>query len=177
MRTIKIFDDKNYQSDWKKYKRDSARAIIFCENKLVMIKSEKFGEYKFPGGGIALNETHLDTLIRETKEETGLHIRPDTVKEYGRTLNLRKSTNENEIFEQESFYYSCDIDPEISSQPELDEGYEQEYGYKLVYATLEEAIAANEKLTNIPGIPWVERDLTILYELHESRKNKATGKY
>ena len=60
VRTIKIFDSKNYSNEWNKFKRDSVRAIIFCDNNLVMIRSEKFGEYKFPGGGIETGESHLD---------------------------------------------------------------------------------------------------------------------
>ena len=167
MRTIKIFDDKNYQTCWKKYKRDSARAIIFINNELAMIKSEKYGEYKFPGGGINANETHIDAILRETKEETGLHVLPASIKEYGQTLILRKGFNDNEIFEQESFYYLCDIDTDSCSQPKLDDGYETEYGYKLVYVSLNEAINTNEKLLNMPQIPWVQRDLTVLYELRE----------
>lgn len=167
IRTIKIFDDKNYQSDWKKYKRDSVRAIIFSDNKLVMVKSDKFGEYKFPGGGIDSNETHTDTLIRETKEETGLHIIPASIREYGKTLILRKGVNDDEIFEQESFYYECDIDTDNRSLPKLDSGYETEYAYKLVFASLDETITANEKLLNMSEIPWVQRDLTVLYELKE----------
>jgi len=167
MRTIKIFDYKNYQVHWKKYKRDSARAIIFFDDKLVMIKSEKYGEYKFPGGGIDNNETHIDAVIREVKEETGLCVVPTSIKEYGKTLILRKSINDNEIFEQESFYYLCDIDTKSYSQPKLDDGYETEYDYKLVYTSLDEAIDANEKLLDMPKIPWVQRDLTILYELKE----------
>jgi 8-oxo-dGTP pyrophosphatase MutT (NUDIX family) len=167
VRIIKIFDDKDYEAHWKKYKRDSARAIIFSDDKLVMIKSDKYGECKFPGGGIDCNETHIDAIIRETKEETGLHILPDSVREYGRTLILRKGINDNEIFEQESFYYLCDIDKETYSLPKLDVGYETEYGYKLVYVSLNEGININEKLLNMKEIPWVQRDLTVLYELRE----------
>ena len=162
---IKVFDDKNYQADWEKYKRNSARAIIFCDAKLVMVKSDKYGEYKFPGGGIEGDETHTETLLRETKEETGLHIIPESIKEYGKTLVVRKNFEQDKIFEQESFYYLCDIDTDKQSPPRPEEGYEKEYGYKLVYVTLEEAISANEKLVNIPAIPWVKRDLAVLCEL------------
>lgn len=167
IRTIKVFDDKNYQADWEKYKRDSARAIIFSGDKLIMVKSDKYGEYKFPGGGIEGDETHIETILRETEEETGLYIIPESLKEYGKTLVIRKNFEQDKIFEQESFYYLCDVDTDKKSLPQPDEGYETEYGYKLVYATLDEAITANEKLLNIPAIPWVKRDLTVLYELKE----------
>ena len=168
MRLIKVFDSKNYLDEWKKFKRDSVRAIIFSDNNLVMIRSEKFGEYKFPGGGIESGESHSDALIRETKEETGLHIIPSTIKDYGKTLILRKGLEFNEIFEQESFYYFCDVDMNEKSSVNLDVGYETEYKYKLVYVSLDEAIAQNEKRLNISNIPWVERDLFILYELRRN---------
>ena len=132
-----------------------------------MIKSDKYGEYKFPGGGIDANETHIDTVIRETKEEAGLHIIPGSIREYGKTLMIQRSFNQDKIFEQESFYYLCEVETDNYSSQKLDKGYETEYGYKLVYATLDEAITANEKLLNMPEIPWVKRDLTVLYELRE----------
>ncbi|MCL2217018.1 MAG: NUDIX domain-containing protein [Defluviitaleaceae bacterium] len=107
MRTIQIFDKANYEPHWKKFKRDSARAIIFIEDKLLMVQSKKYGEFKFPGGGIDPGETHIDTLIREVKEETGYMVIPESIVEYGRILMLRKGIDENEIFEQESCYYTC----------------------------------------------------------------------
>ena len=170
MKTIKIIDNKNYSKEWETYKRDSVRAIIFYNNNLAMIKSEKYGEYKFPGGGIEAGESHLNTLLRETKEETGLHIIPSTVKEYGKTLVTCKSMAEpNKIFEQESFYYICDIDLDVKSSINLDDGYETEYNYSLVFVPLEEAIEQNLKLLNIPDIPWVERDLFVLCELQSKK--------
>lgn len=76
-----------------------------------MIQSQKYGEYKFPGEGIEKNESHLDTLLRETREETELHIIPSSVKEYGETLIIRKGINQNEIFEQD-YDQTSKCDPE-----------------------------------------------------------------
>ncbi|MCL2198744.1 MAG: NUDIX domain-containing protein [Defluviitaleaceae bacterium] len=175
MRSIAVFDEQNYEAHWPMFKRDSARAIIYVDKKLVMVKSEKFGEYKFPGGGIDDGETHVETLIRETLEEAGLHILPATIREYGSTLMRKKSIEGNKIFEQVSFYYTCDIDTERTSPQKLDEGYEMEYAYKLVYATLDEAIAANEKLLDMPEIPWVKRDLYVLSELRGEARPEGSG--
>ena len=170
MRTIKILDDKNYEPHWKKYKRDSARAIIFRGNKLAMVQSEKYGECKFPGGGVKTNESFMDAAIREVLEETGLHVLPGSLVEYGKTIILRKDTNGDGIFEQVCRYYTCDVDLENCSSPKLDDGYETEYGYKLTYVSPDEAIEANEKLLNKQDIPyairlWTKRDLAVLYEL------------
>lgn len=165
MRTIAILDEKNYEPHWPRETRPSVKAIIFKDGKLAMFKSEKFGEYNFPGGGVDAGETHLDALVREVREETGLHVLPESVREFGLAISLCASRYEGQIFEQDVFYYTCDIDPEKSCPPALEEGYETEYEYKLAYATLDEAISANEKLLNIPEIPWVRRNNAVLYEL------------
>ena len=166
MRIIKTFDFQDYQLHWRKYKRDSVRAIIFQQNKLAMIRSDKYGEYKFPGGGIEEKEAHADTIIRETQEETGLKIISATLKEYGKTIIIRKGVNQEEIFEQVSYYYTCDIEKGVILETKLADGYETDFGYKLFFVSLEEAIRTNVKLLNIGEIPWVERDLTVLRELH-----------
>ncbi|MCL2189617.1 MAG: hypothetical protein FWC16_11750 [Defluviitaleaceae bacterium] len=56
MRTIKVFDAKNYAQNWRVFKRDSVRAIIFHKGKLLLVRSEKYGDCKFPGGGIEAEE-------------------------------------------------------------------------------------------------------------------------
>ena len=171
MREIKIFDPQNYDPTWPVYKRDSARGIIFVEGKLVLVKSKKYGEYKFPGGGIKAGERHEDTLLRETMEEAGMVIVPDTIKPYGKTIVRHKSNQRpQEIFEQVSFYYTCDIDPGGTTSPSPEAGYEVEYGYAPVLATLADAINANRKLLGIPEIPWVVRDLAVMEELASLEK-------
>ena len=48
-----------------------------------MIHSLKYDYYKFPGGGIENGENPVEAMIRETREEAGLVVKPETVKEYG----------------------------------------------------------------------------------------------
>ena len=57
-------------------KRESARAVIIEDNKLLCIFRRKiddlgniFEYYVIPGGGIEENETKRDTVLRELKEE------------------------------------------------------------------------------------------------------------
>ena len=69
MRIIKTFDSRNYELHWKKYKRDSVRAIIFQCDKLAMIRSDKYGEYKFPGGGIEEGSRLEQRIIAKDFEE------------------------------------------------------------------------------------------------------------
>jgi len=165
MELIKIFDKKDYDPNWQIIIRQAARAIIVHDGKLAMIKSEKYGDYKFIGGGIKEGESYVDALMREAQEEAGLFIVPSSLTSYGKTIEHRAGDHENVIFEQTSYYYSCNIDPSKSTVAKLEEGYEVEYGYKLEWVTPKKAIAANEKLLHNPKISWVERDLYILKEV------------
>jgi len=169
MKVIRIFDAKNYESDWQVYKRDSARAIILVGDKLLMVQSKKFGECKFPGGGIESGEDHIETLNREVKEETGYNILADTVREYGKILVRRKGENKKEIFEQESFYYFCGIDKNNKEPAQVLEDYEVEYGHTSVFVSVKDAIIANEKalLLDLPTLVkgWAERDLEVLKKI------------
>ncbi|MCI8424028.1 MAG: NUDIX domain-containing protein [Lawsonibacter sp.] len=56
-----------------------------------MIYSAKYNYYKFPGGGIENGENPVDAMIRETREELGLVVLPDTVKEYGYVHRIQRS--------------------------------------------------------------------------------------
>ena len=85
MKLLCEFDYKDYDKCTRSFERNAVRAIIFKNNKIAMVKSDKEGYYKFPGGGMEKDESKIDTLIRETIEETGLSIIPESIKEYGYT--------------------------------------------------------------------------------------------
>lgn len=56
--------------------RKAARALVFRDNQLLVIKRDKFGkQYNvLVGGGVEMNETPENALVREALEETGLVI-------------------------------------------------------------------------------------------------------
>lgn len=129
MRTIAIFDDKNYKENANHFIREAVRAIIIKNGKVALVKSLKEKHYKFPGGGIEENESHIDTLIRKTKEETGLVIKLNTIKEWGLILEIRKSIYNDDIFQQKSYYYFAEVEDDVLNQ-ELTEN-EKELQYVL----------------------------------------------
>ena len=83
MRLLFTIDTKDYDINGTKFIRPSSRAIIIKDNLVAMVHSIKYDYYKFPGGGIEANESKIEALIRETKEESGLMIIPSSIKEYG----------------------------------------------------------------------------------------------
>ena len=104
-------DRKNYNPDGKVYTRPSARAIIVRGDTVLLMYSKKYGYFKFPGGGIEPGESHAETIIREVKEESGYLVKPDTIEEYGRVVKRECGQNgPDEIFEQENFYYFCEVE-------------------------------------------------------------------
>ncbi|MBR5165791.1 MAG: NUDIX domain-containing protein [Ruminococcus sp.] len=167
-RIIRI-DLKDYDEAWTRFRRPSVRAVIVRDSKVAMVYSAKYDYYKFPGGGIEADESHKQTLIREVSEETGLSIVPESIAELGSVLRVQKSrTNENEIFEQENFYYTCNVENSVSAQS-LDE-YELEEGFRLEYVSPEKAIEVNRTHDHSDyDAMLIEREALVLEYLLDKR--------
>ena len=101
----------------------------------------KYDYYKFPGGGCKKDENHIETLVREVKEETGLVVNPNTIEEFGMVHRIQKG-DFGDTFVQDNFYYMCQVEDEIQNQ-QLDD-YEDEENFILEFITIDEAIAVNE---------------------------------
>lgn len=158
-------DLKNYDSKGTVFKRSAARGIISNGEHYLMIFS-KYGDYKFPGGGIESDEVLEDALIREMKEETGYTIIKESIKSYGKVSEKRKGKYEN-ILEMDSNYFLCQVESEVGER-NLDE-YEAEYDYQVVWITLNEAIEKNKQVIDLNICPWVIRDTKVMeYLLEES---------
>lgn len=134
-------DLKNYKPDGTVGKRPSVRGIIFKDGKVAMMHSMKYNYYKLPGGGVEEGENYEETLIREVREESGLIVKKESVKEFGYVRRLEKGLWEN-IFIQENFYYLCDVEDTAVSQ-DLDD-YEAEERFTLEFVTPEHAISVND---------------------------------
>lgn len=149
MRLLFEMDKKDYAGCTHTYVRNSARSIIIKDKKLAMVHSLKYDYYKFPGGGIEQGESPVDAMIRETREEAGLVVKPETVREYGYVHRIQRSnSDETECFVQDNFYYLCDAEKEIAAQ-KLD-GYEREEAYTLEVVAPETAIEKNRSVGKTP---------------------------
>lgn len=165
MRNILTIDLKDYDLSWKKFYRPSVRGIIFDQNgNVAMIYSQKYHFYKFPGGGIEGDETHIETLAREIKEETGMTVIPSSVNEFGEVLRIQKydKNDRDLIFVQQNFYYTCKVENEIEEQ-NLDEG-EKEAEFILAFVPIEQAIRTNDSFESSDMLKkqMVEREKRVL---------------
>ncbi len=161
MKHLHEFDYNDYSNCIRSYERNAVRAIIFKGNDIAMVKSDKEGYYKFPGGGIEFNESHTEALIRETLEETGLSIIPETIKEYGYTTEKRKSTYDfDEVFIQNSYYYTAEVNNTISTLS-LDD-YEKALGYHLEFVPPTIAYEANKEIGKNYHSSFILREAKVL---------------
>ncbi len=176
MQTLFTLDIKNYDPKWEYSKRDSARGIIvFTEDgrkasvpfkpddKIALVYAKNRGYYKFPGGGIHSDENKAEALVREVSEEVGLSVIPETVKEFGVVPRFQKSAKfDGVIFDQESFYYFCDVDSKGHGQ-NLD-AYEAEAGFELQVVTIKEALEKNMGFTSDDPfeLAMIVRDTSVL---------------
>ena len=162
MRLLFNMDKKDYADCTHLFSRNSARSIVVRSGKIAMIHSQKYHYYKFPGGGIEKGEDPIGAMIRETREEAGLIVIPETVREYGYVHRIQKSDRDSaECFVQDNFYYFCDVLEELSSQ-NLDD-YEAEESYQLVFVDPETAIKANRSVKESPYNPMMfEREARVL---------------
>ncbi len=151
-------DLENYTPGGSVFKRRAARAIIRNGNKYLLIYS-KYGDYKFPGGGMEKGEEINQTLVREVQEETGYYVNLNSIKEFGKVIERRKGQTDD-IMEMESYYLICDVESN-SGSINLDE-YEKEYNYQIIWMTLQEAIENNKQVKNLDKCPWVIRDTKVM---------------
>jgi 8-oxo-dGTP pyrophosphatase MutT (NUDIX family) len=155
--------------------RNSSRAIIIKENKILMLYSEVELDYKFPGGGIELNETPIECLKRETREEVGANI----IDQY--LLGNIMEYNEHQSYDyflNLSNYYICGITADYdvtTASLNLDQS-EKKLGFKPVWVECDIAIKTNEKQINV--LPWVKRENFVLnYLLIEGILQQKSGDF
>lgn len=142
MRLLFSLDRQDYADCTYTFVRNSARSIILRSGKVAMVHSLKQDYYKFPGGGIEKDESPVEAMIRETREEAGLIVRPDTVREYGYVHRIQRGGQDpNECFIQDNFYYLCEAEDEIL--PPQMEDYEAEAGFTLEFVDACHAIRVN----------------------------------
>ena len=147
--------------------RTAVRAVILRGPELLMVYSSNVGDYKFPGGGVDIGETHQQALARELLEECGASLL-SVDGELGAIIeyNFAKE-KEYDVFKMTSYYYFCQIREEFGSQ-KLD-GYEKELGFQPLWINIDKAILLNRSLLETDEIPyWLRREIFMLEYLKRS---------
>ena len=136
MRLLFDMDLKDYDDCTHTFVRNSARSIIIRDGKLAM--------------------------IRETREEAGLVVLPESVREYGYVHRIQRSDGDKtECFVQDNYYYLCDTDGTPVSQ-QLDE-YEEKESYELEYVDPAAVIVKNRSVGKSPyNTMMFERDARVV---------------
>ncbi|PKP79959.1 MAG: DNA mismatch repair protein MutT [Alphaproteobacteria bacterium HGW-Alphaproteobacteria-18] len=121
--------------------RRAARGIVLREMSILLLFTERYNDFSFPGGGVADGEDLIEGLRRELEEETGacnVRVRRD----YGCIEELRPHWKPGfALMHMTSHFYFCDTDPELRA-PRM-EGYELANGMRPIWVNLDEAIAHN----------------------------------
>ena len=142
MRLLFEIDHKDYADCTHRYVRNSARSIIIKDKKVAMMHSSRFDNYKFPGGGIEGAEEPIEAMIRETREDAGLVVIPESIVEYGYVHRIQKGEQDPSVcFVQDNFYYLCSVQDEVV--PQCLDAYEAEENFTLEFVDPKEAIRKN----------------------------------
>lgn len=167
MRLLFTIDTKDYIMSGTKFVRPSSRAIIIQNKKIAMVHSLKYDYYKFPGGGIEQGEDKITALIREVKEEAGLKVKLETVREYGYVHRIQKGHRED-VMIQDNYYYLCDVEEEVTLQ-NLDD-YEADERFTLEFIDPMIAITINRiKMQRPKDKNMIEREAKVLeYLINEN---------
>lgn len=153
MKVLAVFDEKDYQNTVEVYEKYSVRGIIMREGRLAM-QCSRDGEYKIPGGGLEKGETFEQALVREVLEETGLHVKVDSIVELGEIQEIRKDLfDDKKKYICHSLFYYCKVGKEqevLQLTPS-----EVAKGYEMTWALPEEIYQRNILLEKDP---WIIRD-------------------
>lgn len=154
----------------KKNYREAVRAVIFQDNKILMVHSNR-GDYKLPGGGVKKEENHIEALKREVEEETG--YKTNEVKDkIGIVKEISLDEYEKDaVFQMTSHYYLCEVSSAQMLQ-RLDD-YEAELDFHPVWISLQDAIYQNENAVKKEvKNKWIHREITVLRKLELYVANK-----
>ncbi|MFN4185934.1 MAG: NUDIX hydrolase, partial [Hyphomonas sp.] len=121
--------------------RRAARGIVMRETSILLLFTERYNDFSFPGGGVTEGEDLIDGLRRELEEETGAsNVRVQ--RDYGYIEELRPHWQPGfDLMHMTSHFFFCDIDPNLRATKM--EHYETANGMRPVWVRLDEALAQN----------------------------------
>ena len=111
----------------------------------------------------AVMETKLEELAREVREEAGLLVVPESIRECGKVIEKRRDIFEaDKIYYCHTYVYFCDVRDEHVAAQMTDSEIRLEY--HLSWATPDEIIKANSAFLDKE---WIARDTKIVELIKE----------
>lgn len=146
MKRLLTLDAKDYTDDLTVVEKYTVRAII-CKDGLYAMQQSGAGEYKIPGGGMEGDESYIETLKREVLEETGLVVIPESVKEIGEILEVRRDIFDKSVkYINHTYFFYCDVKDEehevCMTKSEIEKGFHP------VWVSAKEIIDTNRQIAN-----------------------------
>ncbi len=124
------------------FSRKAARAIIVRGDQILLLYTERYNDYTFPGGGMDNEENIKNCLIRELREEVGANT-VRILREYGHIEEYRPFNKDGyQIMHMTSYFFVCDIEEDLVAL-EL-EDYEIKNGMKPIWINIRDAIYHNQ---------------------------------
>lgn len=126
------------------FNRQAARGIVLTDDKILLLFTERYNDFSFPGGGVENGEDIKLCLSRELAEETG--ARNIQIKHhYGYIEEIRPYPKEGfDLMHMISHFYMCEIDS-ILDEPKM-ESYELKNGMRPIWVNLHDAIKHNKSV-------------------------------
>lgn len=146
--------------------RRAARGIVLRERSILLLFTERYNDFSFPGGGVAEGEDLVDGPKRELEEETGAsNVRVQ--RNFGYIEELRPHWQPGfDLMAMTSHFYFCDVDPDLRA-PQM-EDYEKANGMRPLWVDLDEAIAHNRGVMQRCEVSMglsIQRETYLLEEL------------
>jgi ADP-ribose pyrophosphatase YjhB (NUDIX family) len=108
--------------------RNSVKALIIRDNKLLCIKKcDQYGAYFIlPGGGQEKDETFIETIQRECKEEIGSNINVGKLKYIREYIGKNHEFSLTDTAHQVEYMFECELleEPNMGNATNFDEGQE-----------------------------------------------------
>lgn len=163
---IAEISDKDFGFNNPKEKTNKIRfgvriLLLNDKNEICVIKSEKYGYAQLPGGGIENDESIIEALKRETKEETGWLI--TGIEPVGYTLEKREDKRNTHPWGKDiSYIFKATPTKLVGTNYMEDEIAE---GFKPIWIKIEDFITQKEQykgvIENYSGCFSDRRDLLI----------------
>lgn len=122
-------------------KRQAARGIVLRDQSVLLLFTERYNDFSFPGGGLDPGESLTVGLQREMEEETGA-TNTRVLSNFGYLEEVRPHGKGGfDLLHMTSHFFLCEIDQEL--KPTRMESYEKSNGMRPLWMDLHTALKHN----------------------------------